>query len=100
MAHTRYQELEYLAIGMGWNLDRRNRVGRLWRINVGHPFHILVEQFGYTVIRESSYGASILTNPKDGSYVVLGCGSSDSPMTGSFLCDRVRARRYGLHLVI
>jgi hypothetical protein len=97
MGRIRVTGLDYLRIGMGWDEDRRNKTGKLWRIKDGHPFHILVEKFGYTVIRDPDYGAAILTNPKDGSFAVLGCGSSNAPMTGSFLCDKVRAKKYGLH---
>jgi hypothetical protein len=96
MARNIFKGLEYLAVGMGWNLDGRNKTGKLYRIKNGHPFHLLVDKLGYKVIKDADYGASILTNPKDGSYVVLGCGASDYPMTGSFLCDKVRAKAYGL----
>jgi len=97
MARIRFNGLEYLAIGMGWNEDRRNKTGKLWRIKDGHPFHILVEKFGYVIVRDRDWAAAILKNPKDGTFAVLGCGSSDAPMTGSFLCDKVRAKKYGLH---
>ena len=93
---TMHKGLDYIAAGMGWNLDGRNKIGKLWRIKHGHPFHILVEKLGYTVIKDQDYGASVLMNPKDGSYVVLGCGASDYPMTGNFMCDKVRAKKYGL----
>jgi hypothetical protein len=96
MSRVVFKGLEYLAVGMGWNLDGRNKTGKLWRINDGHPFHILVDKFGYVVIKDPNYGAAVLHNPKDGSFVVLSCGSSDAPMTGSFLCDKVRAKAYGL----
>ena len=96
MSRVVFKGLEYLAVGMGWHLDGRNKTGKLWRIKNGHPFHILVEKFGYVVVKDVAFGASILTNPKDGSFVVLSCGASDLPMTGSFLCDKVRAKAYGL----
>jgi hypothetical protein len=96
MARVKFSGLEYLAVGMSWNLDGRNKTGKLWRIKNGHPFQILVDKFGYIVVKDPGYRASILTNPKDGSFVVLGCGASDAPMTGSFLCDKVRAKAYRL----
>jgi len=100
MSWAVFKGLDYLAVGLGWRLDNRNKIGKLWRINEGMPFHILVDKFGYKIIRDSRFGASILYNPTDGSFVVLGCGASDAPMTGDFLCDKVRAKAFGLHKLV
>ena len=95
---SRSSGLDYLTFGMGWYLDHRNKTGKLWRIKRGFPYYILIDKFGYNVIKKGDgYSSRILTNPKDGSVVVLGAGARDAPMSGNFLCDKVRAKKYGLH---
>jgi hypothetical protein len=92
MERTRFTGLTYLAIGMGWKQDLRIKTGKLWRIKDGYPFHILVEKFGYTVVVDYNFGPTVLTNTKDGSYVVLGARDY-------FLCDKIYARRNHVNLI-
>lgn len=84
---VKFKGLDYLAVGMGWDLDTRVKVGKLWRINHGSPFHLLTDHFGYKVVRDPDYGSTVLSNPSDGSYVVLGS-------SGNFLCDKVYAKKH------
>lgn len=103
MPRNVFKGLDYLAVGMGWRLDNRNKTGKLWRIKHGLPFHLLVDKFGYNVIRDEDREATILHNPVDGSFVVLRACllfRGKSSYTGDFLCDKVRARDYGLHKLI
>ena len=98
-----FKGLDYLAVGLGWRLDNRNKTGKLWRISRGAPFHILVDKFGYNVICDEPREATILYNPKDGSFVVLKAClffRDKSSYTEDFLCDKVRAEAYGLNKLV
>ena len=49
---SRSSGLDYLTFGMGWYLDHRNKTGKLWRIKRGFPYYILIDKFGYNVIKK------------------------------------------------
>ena len=98
MPRTLFKGLDYLPNGMGWYQDKRVKTGKLWRIKYGAPYQILIDKFGYKVLSEGSWQATILHNPKDGTFVVLGAALlfKKSSFTEDFLCDKVCARAYGL----
>jgi len=98
MPRILFEGLKYLTHGMGWRQDERVKTGKLWRIKHGSPFQILVDKFGYKVLSDGDWQATILHNPKDGTFVVLKAFllSNKSSYTEDFLCDKVCARAYGL----